>query len=158
MGPIDKLKYIGIIVLLIFTLITGASTVYLIKANTKLHTEIGALQLKLDESESVVNTLQDSIKVDDQALAEQIESGINIETKFTALDQQLAEVKCKANNTQEKSPNVKQTIQQRQVSIPSKAIGISDASDIADVGRLLDEAACTANSDCKPSESPSERL
>jgi Tfp pilus assembly protein PilN len=158
MGPIDKLKSIGIVVLLIFTLITGASTVYLIKANTKLHTEIGVLQLKLDESTSVVKMLQDGVRVDNEALEEQIESGIMLENKFTSLDQQLADIKCKANEQApiEINTDVKKTILKKQPSPTVKADTTSASVAIASVGRLLDEAACTANSDCKPTESPSK--
>lgn len=147
MGPIDKLKTIGIIVLLVFTLITGTSTVYLIKANTKLHTELGIVQLKLDESHSIVKTYQDSARVDNEALQEQIESGIILENEFTALDQQLADIKCKSYKQAETPTNVKKTIQQRQVS-PSRAEVIDTTVAIASVGRLLDAAACNANGDC----------
>jgi hypothetical protein len=157
MGPIDKLKTIGIVVLLIFTFICGSSTVWLIKANTALHTEIGVMQLKLDESKAAIETFQDAAKVDNEALAKQIESGIILENQFTSLDEQLAEIKCKSNQPVETTPNVNKTIQQGQVSRPTTVKG-TDAADIANVGRLLDQAACTANSDCKPSDGSPSRL
>lgn len=147
MGPIDKLKSIGIIVLLVFTLITGTSTVYLIKANTKLHTELGVMQLKLDESVSTIKTYEDSARVDNEALEEQIESGIILENEFTSLDQQLADIKCKSDKQAETPTNVKKTIQQKQVSPPQAEV-IATTVAIASVGRLLDTAACNANGDC----------
>jgi hypothetical protein len=149
MGPIDKLKTIGIVVLLIFTLICGSSTVYLIKANTALHKEIGVMELKLDESKATIKTFEDAIRVDNEALAAQIESGIIIESQFKSLDEQLADIKCKATTPQEIRQNVK-TSSKEQVS-PSPVVSNPDAASIAAVGRLLDEAACTANGDCKPS-------
>ena len=137
---IDQIKTVGIIVLLIFTLISAGSTVFLIKTNTKLHSEIVTLQLKLDESENVVQTLRDQAKVTDDSLKQQIESGVKVDDAFQQINHDLADIKCKTT-TQVRTHDVKGIV-------PS-----SDASDIADVAKLLDTAACTANSDCKPTGS-----
>ena len=143
---LDRIKTIGIVVLLIFTLVTAFSTVGLIKANTKLHTEIALVQGELDNSRATVTKLQDAAKIEDDSLKQQIESGVKVDEVFTNLNSQLADIKCpKITEVKERVQYVNRPI------VPADTN--SPAGDIANVGRLLDQAACAANSDCP---SPSE--
>ena len=83
---LDRIKTIGIVVLLIFTLVTAFSTVGLIKANTKLHTEIALVQGELDNSRATVTKLQDAAKIEDDSLKQQIESGVKVDEVFTNIN------------------------------------------------------------------------
>lgn len=141
---LSTLKTYGLIALAVFTLATSTASYFLWKSNTRLQVDIATLQSELSVSRDHVAFLESSFKIDNESLETQIKEGEKVDATFEDLSSQLQTLRCQ-NIIQEKIKYVEK------FKDAPKPLGVAD--NINAVGKLLDQAACTANGNCVPAGS-----
>ncbi len=149
---LDKIKTVGIYLLMTFAVITTASTWILIKDNRELRAELTIKQVELDRCILNVQHAEKEKEVADKTLDDVFNEHEKLAEDFSELKDQLNKKRCGATKRVEH-------IYLKSKGETNEAATTDHSNDIRAVGVYLEQAACLANNDCdKPSESPSKPL
>ena len=141
---IEKLKTAGIIALLIFVMITSVATWLLIKDNQQLRAELAIKKGELSQCMLQVEHAEKEKEVVDKTLDDVFNEHEKLAEDYGQLQERFDDIRCgKTKVSSGKKVNENDS---------------SDAGNIAAVGVLLENAACLANGNCKPPESPSKAM
>lgn len=146
---IFDLKLIGVAVLLTITLSSIASCAYFMKDNNKLREQLVSTQDALKAAEETAKVLRVSAEIDNTTMEKVFVGTEELVTTFKPLEDQLRylqQPKCPQSNAK---VNTRSGGSVQNVKI--ETTGTVD--DILAVSKLLDQATCIANGNCKPTES-----
>lgn len=147
LGILDNIKAVAIGIILILLVLSGLGNWFLIQTNESLKSDIVLLNVQVEAGQTALTKMQSQIDIFNATLKEQIEAEDIITDTFDGLNNDLNTLACDGKSAKVIGSNVSDQKDAADV-----------AADIAAVGRLLDQASCTANHSCRPPSSPPERL
>lgn len=148
---LDKVKTIGIWVLLTFTIVTSVSTWLLVKDNNRLRSELTIKQAELSVCLLNAQHAEKEKDIADKTLGDVFEEHERLVEDYSELKDKLQETKCKSS-TRVEHIYLNKGVSTNEVSVNEKSP--DTANSLNTVRVLLDTAACRANNNCsKPSES-----
>lgn len=148
---LQKVKTVGLCILLAFTFMTTMVSVFLYNKNVELNVKLSDKELELKDCQSKNESLEKEKKVADDSLVVFFDEQEKLADDFLELKRKFNEKKCR--------PRVEHIYLRKEVTNEPPVESVNNDSDnIHSIRLLLDEAACRANNNCRRPESPSARL
>ena len=154
---LDKVKTIGIWVLLTFTIVTSAATWLLVKDNNRLRSELTIKQSELSVCLLNSQHAEKEKEITEKTLEDIFDEHERLAEDYSDLKDKLQDTKCKSK-TRIEHVYLNKAVSPNEVSV-NETNNPDTAANLNTVRVLLDTAACRANNNCsKPSESPSKAM